>query len=430
MTQTSDPEARQREILALAPRPAVAALARRWASPERFAGLGTDAVSAWGQQGEDEPWWVMVSTDGAASRCGCGQPDRPCAHILALWLVLAARPDAVPTAEAPPDVVAWRSRRAPLARKGPDPRRAQAREARVDAGLEQLRRWMCDQARAGLASLEERPTAHWELPAARLTDAQARGLADRVRRLGALAGAGPGWPERAALELGRLALICHAWEQRTALSPGRRRDLEAVVGYTTRVEEVLAGPPVRDRWCVVGQVTEELDHPPLLSRRTWVVGERSGRSAVLLHFAPRGQPMRPAPNPGTAVEADLHPYPGHSGQRAELGAAEGHPTPLVAPPGGAPDAEALLDTLAEHTARQPWVDHHPALLLDAVPVPAPGGWQLRDRHARALPLREGEHWTLLALSAGRPLAVFGEWDGRALRPLGAFVQQRFTALEG
>ena len=38
-----------------------------------------------------------------------------------------------------------------------------------------------------------------------------------------------------------------------------------------------------------------------------------------------------------------------------------------------------------------------------------------------LPLRIGADalWPLLALGGGRPLALFGEWDGQALRPLAA-----------
>lgn len=417
------------EVLAAAPRAAVAALARRWASPARFVELGQDADGAWGRFGEEEPWWVMVGADGAG-QCGCAQPDRPCAHLLALALLRCTRAEELPTAPPPEEVTRWRSRRTRAPRKGPDPRRVQAREERVSAGLAQLRLWMCDQARAGLASLEARPSQHWELPAARLTDAQARGLADRVRRLGALPGSGPDWAERTAQELGRLALICHAWERREALDPERRRDLETVVGFTTRVDEVLAAPGLPDRWAVVGRALEELDHPPILSRRTWVLGEDSGRFGLLLHFAPRGQPMRPAPEPGQVVAAPLHAYPGRSGQRVELGLATQPPTPLTTLAGGAADVPALLDQLADSLARQPWVDQHPALLHGATPVPSAEGWALQDRSGARLPLQAGEHWTLLALSAGRPLSVFGEWDGRALGPLGALADGRFVDLEG
>jgi hypothetical protein len=58
-----------------------------------------------------------------------------------------------------------------------------------------------------------------------------------------------------------------------------------------------------------------------------------------------------------------------------------------------------------------------------VPVPIPNGrgdtFQIRDREGLALPLVRGDHWKLVALSGGRPLDLAGEWDGAALRPLGA-----------
>ena len=37
-------------------------------------------------------------------------------------------------------------------------------------------------------------------------------------------------------------------------------------------------------------------------------------------------------------------------------------------------------------------------------------------------------WRLLALSAGRPVSVFGLWDGAALRPLAVGDGERTVAL--
>ena len=55
---------------------------------------------------------------------------------------------------------------------------------------------------------------------------------------------------------------------------------------------------------------------------------------------------------------------------------------------------------------------------------------LLDEEGRALPLRglPRSLWKLAALSGGRPLAVFGEWDGRGLRPI-AFERSLKAALE-
>ena len=56
------------------------------------------------------------------------------------------------------------------------------------------------------------PYGVWNTQAARLVDAQAPGLASRVRRLGLLPRSGSDWGERLADGLGRLALITDLYE--------------------------------------------------------------------------------------------------------------------------------------------------------------------------------------------------------------------------
>jgi hypothetical protein len=59
-------------------------------------------------------------------------------------------------------------------------------------------------------------------------------------------------------------------------------------------------------------------------------------------------------------------------------------------------------------------------------------WQLRDASGAAVPLtRSFEHaWALFSISGGQPVTVFGEWDGRALRPLSVWAEGRFISLKG
>ena len=74
---------------------------------------------------------------------------------------------------------------APVRASAPDrarQRRADERAARVRGGLEELDRWLADQIRRGLASPEATARDAWEAAAARLVDAQAGALANRVRR--------------------------------------------------------------------------------------------------------------------------------------------------------------------------------------------------------------------------------------------------------
>ena len=306
-------------------------------------------------------------------------------------------------------------------------RRAGRRDERVLGGIEGLQRWLHDLARNGLAGLESRGASFWEAQAARLVDAQAPGLARRVRELGEIPGSRRDWPARLLAGLGRLELLIHAYRRGDKLSPELASDVRHLIGFNAREEDVLArGQVVRDRWTVIGQWIEEDEK--VRAQRSWLAGEETGRFALFLQFSFGGAPFERALAPGTRIEAELAFWPGAFPLRAliknvdETARAESFPL--------AGDVEALHARYADALARQPWVERFPAVLKGVVPVPggADERWRLVDRVERSLPLSKGEHWRLLAVSGGQPVDVGGEWDGEALLPLGAMSDGRFEAI--
>src|SRR5262249_23603062 len=162
--------------------------------------------------------------------------------------------------------------------------------------------------RNGLAGLELQPASFWEKQAARLVDAQAPGLAARVRRLAAIPGSSPRWPELLLAALGRLALLTEAFRRLDTLEPALQAHVRGLVGWTLKEEEVVShGDLLRDTWLVIGQWIEEEDRGR--AQRTWLLGRRSGRGALLLQFSYAGAPFPPAPFPGTALDATLSFWP-------------------------------------------------------------------------------------------------------------------------
>src|SRR5215211_2022237 len=118
------------------------------------------------------------------------------------------------------------------------------------------------------------------LTAARMVDAQASGLATRVRRIGnAPYSAGDAWAERMLEEVSLLQLLGEAYERRELLSEPTQADVRQLVGWSVPTEEVLAGERVRDTWAVVGQVVTEDER--LRSQRTWLRGETTRRDALI-----------------------------------------------------------------------------------------------------------------------------------------------------
>jgi hypothetical protein len=299
-------------------------------------------------------------------------------------------------------------------------RRAAQRAERVAAGLAELQTWLRDQVTAGLTAAPAggRQGAAQAQLAARMVDAQVPGVANVLRRLAELPGSRPDWPARLLAEYGLLHLLATAHSRLAALPSGLAAVVRSRVGYTTTRTEVLTRPPVTDRWHVLA--VRDLPDEPIPARRIWLRGRGTGRFASLLLFAPNGIfriYADAALTPGTQVHGDLHFYPGQPPLRALVGMRRAAPEPAPAPaPAG--DAAALLATWAAALAQDPWLSTWPALVSGTVTLTA-DRWHLVDPTGTALPLlSEGVNlWSLLAVSAGTPVTVAGEWTPDGLLPL-------------
>ncbi|MFL5384566.1 MAG: SWIM zinc finger family protein [Longimicrobiaceae bacterium] len=431
-------------VLALAPDASAAKAGQGLAGPRKWVSMGTDGHTLWGEcQGSGStPYQVRVDTLEPAWRCSCPSRKLPCKHALGLFLLHAASPGALPRAEPPQWVAEWtamreargekrQGRAAEAAAKPVDAeaqaKRAARREDRVSAGLEELELWMEDLVRQGLGAARTRPASFWEGMAARLVDAQAPGAARLVRELAPLSVGGPGWEGRLLEALGRLRLLSRAWRRLGALPVALQEDVRSALGFALRQEEVVALGTVRDRWRVLGQREEDEDR--LRVQRTWLRGERTGRDALVLAFAHGREPLDRSLIPGTAVDAEVAFHPSALPLRAVVAARHGPPAPFGELPGHA-TADAALAAYAAALAVQPWLEAFPLALSSAVPVRDGQGWAMRDGEGGVLPLATGfgRGWELLALSGGRPVALFGEWDGDRLRPLGTLAGGRFVSL--
>jgi hypothetical protein len=299
-------------------------------------------------------------------------------------------------------------------------RRAAQRAERVAAGLAELQTWLRDQVTAGLTAAPAggRQGAAQAQLAARMVDAQVPGVASTLRRLAERPGSGPDWPARLLAEYGLLHLLATAHGRLAALPSGLAAVVRSRVGYTTARADVLTRPPVTDKWLVLA--VRDLPDEPIPARRIWLRGRGTGRFASLLLFAPNGifrLYADAALTPGTQVHADLHFYPGQPPLRALTGTWYAAPESAPAPR-PAEDAAALLDTWAAALAQDPWLTTWPALISGTVTQTA-DQWHLVDHEGIALPLLpEGvDLWPLLAVSAGSPVTVAGEWTPNGLLPL-------------
>ena len=388
-------------MLALAPDAASLRAAQSLASGGSWPLTGAgDGDAVWGEcQGSAAtPYRTAVDLSGPAYRCSCPSRKFPCKHALALLLMWSG--DGIANHAAAPDWAAsWLASRAAKASDATEPKpaadpaaalqRAQQREARVAAGLAELDRWLCDQVRQGLAASQRSGYRHWDEIAARMVDAQAPGLAERLRALAAVPHSGPGWEGRLLEEYALLRLLATAYRGQQALSPELRDTIRSRIGFTVRQADVLAGAtPIRDHWHVLAR--RDLDQDRISTRRVWLRGARTGRFALVLSFAAVGESLDNSLTVGTETHADLAFYPGAVPLRA-LVATRYDTLKADAPPGAS--ISGLLAGYATALGQDPWLDTFPAL-LEVTPARAP----------------------LPSVSDAT-----GEWTPRGLRPLTAWA---------
>jgi hypothetical protein len=408
------------------------------------------------------PYRTAVDLSGPAYQCSCPSRKFPCKHALALLLLWADGAVKVAPADPPAWAATWFASRAAArkvrtgnptedpnevpngdpkedpngvprgARGGGQPPRKQGgsggdrspRENRVTAGLAELDRWLCDQVRQGLAGSQQAGYRHWDDIAARMVDAQAPGLAERLRSLATVPHSGPGWDGRLLEEYALLRLLAVAYGKQADLPPPLRDTVRTRIGFTVRQADVLArGPRIRDRWQVLAR--RDLDQDRLRSRRTWLYGRTSGRYALVLSFAAAGQSLDGSLTVGTEADAELVFYPAAVPMRALV--AVKHDQVRAGAPAGDTVAE-LLASWAQALGADPWLDSWPAVLAA---TPARSGHPcLLDVNGDALPLHPGagDCWPLFALSGGSPLTVAGEWSPRGLWPLTAWDETRTVPL--
>ena len=301
-------------------------------------------------------------------------------------------------------------------------KRRERRRANVDAGIHELERWLDDMVAGGLAAARQRTHASFDEVAARLVDAQAAGLAGRVRGLSSAVHGGVGWPDRTLAEMGELHLLIEAWPRIGDLLEPLAAQVRTQIGFPTSRGDVLAGPAWSDRWDVLAAVVVE--NPDLTSRRVWLQGRTVGGWALLLDHVPPGGQFEAGAEVGSSFEADLHRYPGAGSHRVLIGERRGE-TEAVAGLSGCAIADALVGH-ALGVAQNPWVRQTPMALDSVVPVDG-DSWVVADEEGSALPL-VGPCWPLLALSGGNPVGVFGEWDGSELLPLSCWADGALVRL--
>ena len=425
----------------LAPDAAAVKAAQGVAKPAKWQSSGHNERLLWGEcQGSGaNPYQVRIDLDDGASKCSCPSRKLPCKHALGLLMMFVG--SSVPTAAVPGFVEEWQSGRAKRAEakaapaaapeKPPDPqaqaRRVEKREGRIEAGLAQLEAWLADLVAQGLAAARTQSPQFWAQMAARLVDAQAPGLARRVRELADVAVSGENWQTDLLAGLARLQLLLDAYRKLDRLSPALAAEVRTLIGWSQQQDALLERQGVSGRWQVLGH--RQTANEQVRTQYTWFAGIDSGRMALLLDFAVGNQPFPANFRTGQVTDAELVFFDGEPPlralikQRTTFGAVQSAlPRPI--------DVSGLQELYSSLLVTNPWLETWPVVLGPVIPHSRGGQLQLVDSQGRHVLARSGlKHgWHFEALAGGGPLTLFGLWNGHVFDPITVEHQGRLFSL--
>lgn len=436
----------EEQVIALSPDDSSVKSGRELANARKWVGFFAADNCLWGEcQGSgSKPYQTCIDLSEPAFKCSCPSRKFPCKHGLGLLLLFARESSAFAQIDPPDWVNQWlqsrQQRQEKKARKKeeseqktPDPKAKEKRQtdrlAKVQSGLSEFSLWLHDRMRHGLAGMESQSYQYWEGMAARLTDAQAPGLARIVRQCAGIANSGEGWQASLLDRLSQLHIAVEGFARIEELDLDLQEDLRAVIGFTTSQDEVLAKSGVRDRWQILGQRVDLEDR--LKVQRTWLRGEQTKRWALILSFAYGMQALDISLATGTISESELVFFPSRLPLRA-LVKSKAEAADQLRNFVGYENTDEFLDEYATAIASNPWLESFPIALNNVRAMMSPEQELLLiDNNMTIIPqkITKGLDWHLLALTGGQPFSIFGEWNGEAFLPLSLICDGHYHRLD-
>lgn len=427
--------------LQLAPDSATADRAKKLTSTKHWRTLAGNPSVVWGECKSNGLTYYKVAfaLKSQAFKCNCASRKFPCKHALALSVLLVEQPDAFVVAEEIPEwVQTWQTKGMPT-RKESTPEEEQAKAAlrqknfskRLDqmvAGLDELENWLLDTLRQGIAALEQQPYAFWKDISARMYDAKLGAIGKRINLLPSLIQSDEHWPTKILSELTAFYLLIRGLRKMEELPLNIQQDLLTYAGVNTRKEELFQyGQAIKDTWMILG-ITEGVEDQ-LNYRRTWVLGLASKRYGLILDYAFGRNPFPFNYRAGNVFVGNAVFYPSNTPLRIAIKDKQVLDRQLKRIIGFSTFSD-YLDFYTKNLAANPWQLSFPCSLEQVKPILDKGNLFLVDKDEHLIPVLQVEKvkWTILAVSGGLPIHIFGEWTGEQFSPLSLTKDNQFVAL--
>lgn len=246
----------EEQILQLAPDDSSVKAGKGLATLSKWVLKECSGRAVWGHcQGSGKnPYQTVIDLNDIAFKCSCPSRKFPCKHGLGLLLLYARQPDQFTQAEEPEWVTAWLAKRTEKAEKkeqkaksetpvdeAAQAKRQEKRHQKVLGGISDLEVWMKDLVRNGFLNVPERAYTLFDNMARRMVDAQAPGLAGRLRAMEAIDFDSESWKSDLTESMGRLYLLMPELQKHGR--PSRR--MEGRDTHADRISPVQGQRPCR-----------------------------------------------------------------------------------------------------------------------------------------------------------------------------------------
>ena len=381
--------------------------------------------AVWGHcQGSGKnPYQTVIDLNNIAFKCSCPSRKFPCKHGLGLLLLYARQPDQFKQVEEPDWVAAWLTKRAEKAEKkeqkakneapideAAQAKRQEKRHQKVLGGISDLEVWMKDLVRNGFLNVPERAYIIFDNMARRMVDAQAPGLAGRLKAMQEIDFDSESWKSELTESMSRLYLLMQSYRNIESLPDEWKDEIRTQIGYPQSKDNILAGKPVTDCWLVLHKQSRKIND--INTDIYWFYGKESSLFAKYLSFAVAGSFSTENWIPGSVYEGALCFYNGTGICRRAL-FRESVLLKEAFVPKCCPDLKQAAAVYRQAMITNPFSEDIPLLINDVTVARNGNGYGLLDNagYAVSVIMSDETYIDILAITGGNPFVSLALVNG-------------------
>ncbi len=410
-----------------------------------------------------KPYQTQIDVVDMACKCSCPSRKFPCKHGLGLLFLYASSQSSFQADAAEPVWVSdWIGKRVEkAANKTAEPAEVSADQAaksekskaktvnerllKVQAGCVELDLWLKDLIRTGLISLPEKDSSFFQKKAARMVDAQAKGLAAMVKQLGEINYYnGTAWQSEALAQITDIFALLEAYKNIEKLPVLLQEDVRTKIGWN-QTEEILETyanddttkelvKTVADEWLVLVKTITQ-DDDGVIIHKGWLYGCKSNTYALILNFDHvRSLNKKPIPLlvAGMVFKANLVFFPSNAPLRAFIKIQTENTNKIKETLQSLPSFEAAKNAFLAQKNAVHWTYELPQFIANLTLIINAEQWYLKDSEDVFLPLNphftQEKIWRLLAHSGGKPIDIFVLYTQNMVLPLGFVEGDKYQLL--